>query len=65
MRFPNRTMTEAIPMHQALIDRLNSKKGKELYGYQANAIETMMSRLRKFPTEYNLLYQLPPEAEKR
>ena len=52
-------MTEAIPMHQSMIDRLNQKKGKDLYGYQANAIETILGRLTKFPTSYNLLYQLP------
>ena len=52
-------MTEAVPMNQSLIDRLQSKKGKDLYGYQAEAIETIMGRMRKFPNDYNLLYQLP------
>ena len=43
-RFQNSvtTMTEAIPMHQSLIDRLKSKKGKELYGYQAEAIDKIL-----------------------
>ena len=52
-------MTEALPIDQKVAERLKSKKGKELYGYQADAIETIMGRIRKFPEGYNLLYQLP------
>lgn len=53
------TMTEALPIDEAIAKRMQSKKGKELYGYQKNAIDTIMSRIRKFPEGYNLLYQLP------
>ncbi|MCH1587980.1 MAG: DEAD/DEAH box helicase family protein [Flavobacteriales bacterium] len=52
-------MTEALPIDEAIAKRMQSKKGKELYGYQKNAIDTIMSRIRKFPEGYNLLYQLP------
>ena len=53
------TMTEALPIDPEVVKRLKSKKGKELYGYQADAIEQIMGRIRKFPSGYNLLYQLP------
>ena len=52
-------MTEALPIDPEVAKRLKSKKGKELYGYQADAIEQIMGRIRKFPSGYNLLYQLP------
>ena len=52
-------MTEALPIDEAIAKRMQGKKGKELYGYQKNAIDTIMSRIRKFPEGYNLLYQLP------
>ena len=59
MRFPIPTMTEALPIDQAVVKRLKSKQGKQLYGYQAEAIDKIMGRIRKFPGGYNLLYQLP------
>lgn len=52
-------MTEALPIDPEVAKRLKSKKGKELYGYQADAIDQIMGRIRKFPSGYNLLYQLP------
>ena len=52
-------MTEPLPIDQTIAARMTSKKGKELYGYQSDAIEKIMGRIRKFPTGYNLLYQLP------
>ena len=36
-----------------------SQQRKDLYGYQENAINTLMSRMDKFPDRYNLLFQLP------
>ena len=39
--------------------QLEANKGKNLYGYQENAINTLMSRMDKFPDRYNLLFQLP------
>ena len=51
-------MTEALPIDPEVAQRLNSKKGKDLYGYQGEAIDQIMGRFRKFPTGYNLLYQL-------
>ncbi len=41
------------------IDLIEKKEGKKLYGYQVEAIETIFSRLRKYPNKYNLLFQLP------
>lgn len=38
---------------------LNTDSGKQLYGYQENAIQRLMSRMEKFPERYNLLFQLP------
>ena len=38
---------------------LKKKEGKTLYGYQAAAIEKILDRIEKFPTRYNLLFQLP------
>ena len=52
-------MTEALPIDPEVAKRLNSKKGKDLYGYQGEAIDQIMARFRKFPSGYNLLYQLP------
>ena len=43
----------------ALKEKLKSIEGKQLYGYQARAIEQIMDRMRKFPNRYNVLYQLP------
>ncbi len=39
--------------------QLESHKGKTLYGYQENAIATLLGRMDKFPERYNLLFQLP------
>jgi superfamily II DNA or RNA helicase len=39
--------------------KLEANKGKNLYGYQENAINTLMARMDKFPDRYNLLFQLP------
>ncbi len=44
---------------EAVTEKLNSTQGKQLYGYQAQAIETILGRMRKFPENYNVLYQLP------
>lgn len=44
---------------QKLKNILEANKGKNLYGYQENAINTLMSRMDKFPDRYNLLFQLP------
>jgi len=43
----------------ALKEKLESAEGKKLYGYQARAIDTIMDRMRRFPENYNVLYQLP------
>ncbi len=42
-----------------LKEKLESAEGKKLYGYQARAIDTIMDRMRRFPENYNVLYQLP------
>lgn len=39
--------------------QLNTASGKQLYGYQENAIQRLMTRMEKFPERYNLLFQLP------
>ena len=46
-------------MLDTLKEKLEATEGKTLYGYQANAIEQIMGRMRQFPDRYNLLYQLP------
>ena len=58
-------MTEALPIDPEVAKRMTSKKGKTLYGYQGEAIEQIMARIRKFPSGYNLLYQLPTGAGKQ
>ena len=50
--------TEALPIDPKIANRMRDK-GKELYGYQVQAIDTILSRIQKFPEGYNLLYQLP------
>ncbi len=40
-------------------DLLEIKEGKKLYDYQADALEKIFDRLRKFPDNYNLCFQLP------
>ena len=44
-------MTEALPIDPEVAKRLNSKKGKDLYGYQGEAIDQIMARFRKFPPD--------------
>jgi len=44
---------------EAVTEKLISTQGKQLYGYQAKAIEAILDRMRKFPENYNVLYQLP------
>ena len=44
---------------EAVKNKLISTEGKQLYGYQAKAIEAILDRMRKFPENYNVLYQLP------
>ena len=53
------TTQEALPIDPKIANRMRDKKGKELYGYQVQAIDTILSRIQKFPEGYNLLYQLP------
>ena len=42
-----------------IYQKLEKEGGKTLYGYQASAIDQIMGRIKKFPTNYNLLFQLP------
>ena len=46
-------------MIDSLKEKLISTEGKKLYGYQSNAIDAILERMRKYPENYNLLYQLP------
>jgi superfamily II DNA or RNA helicase len=46
-------------MLEALKEKLESTKGKKLYGYQAKAIDEIFDRMHRFPDRYNVLYQLP------
>lgn len=41
------------------IDIQEKKVGKELYGYQQDAIDKIFERIQNYPEKYNLLYQLP------
>jgi len=41
------------------IELLESREGKKLYGFQALALEKIFDRIRKFPDNYNLCFQLP------
>ena len=41
------------------LDIIGSKSGKQLYGYQSDAIDEIIGRLKDHPARYNLLYQLP------
>jgi superfamily II DNA or RNA helicase len=40
-------------------DLLEIKEGKKLYDYQVDALEKIFDRIRKFPSKYNLCFQLP------
>lgn len=46
-------------MTQKRLDIEEEKVGKELYDYQRNAIDKIFERLKLFPENHNLLYQLP------
>lgn len=46
-------------MIDSLKEKLISTEGKKLYGYQSKAIDAILERMRNFPENYNLLYQLP------
>lgn len=46
-------------MIKPLIEKLEKSEGKKLYDYQVDAIDSIFERIRKFPTSYNLLFQLP------
>jgi superfamily II DNA or RNA helicase len=37
----------------------NKQRGKELYAYQKNAIESILDKIEHSPSDFNLLYQLP------
>lgn len=50
-RFVQTTESPAPPMPL--------KEPKQLYHYQESAIEKLMARMRTFPEDYNLLFQLP------
>ncbi|MCB0762136.1 MAG: DEAD/DEAH box helicase family protein [Flavobacteriales bacterium] len=41
------------------LELLEKKQGKTLYDYQIDSIEQIFDRIRKFPSRYNLLFQLP------
>lgn len=53
------TFAYCLMMLETLKEKLESTEGKKLYGYQAHAIDEIMGRMRQFPDQYNLLYQLP------
>ena len=57
-RHPNQPVALSLTDLE-LKKQLEANKGKNLYGYQENAINTLMSRMEKFPDRYNLLFQLP------
>lgn len=46
-------------MVKPLIEKLAKSKGKTLYDYQELAINEIFERFRKYPTRFNLLFQLP------
>lgn len=41
------------------LELLEIKEGKKLYDYQVNALEMIFERIRKYPSKYNLCFQLP------
>src|SRR5687767_11336928 len=41
------------------LELLEIKEGKKLYDYQADALEKIFDRIRRFPEKYNLCFQLP------
>lgn len=46
-------------MIKPLIEKLENSEGKKLYDYQEDAIGKIFERIRKYPTNYNLCFQLP------
>lgn len=46
-------------MSLGTIESLEKTEGKKLYDYQKEAIEDIFERIRKYPENYNLLFQLP------
>jgi superfamily II DNA or RNA helicase len=46
-------------MIKPLIEKLENSEGKKLYDYQEDAINKIFERIRKYPTNYNLCFQLP------
>jgi superfamily II DNA or RNA helicase len=46
-------------MSLGTIESLEKAQGKKLYDYQKEAIENIFERIRKYPENYNLLFQLP------
>ena len=46
-------------MSLGTIESLEKTQGKKLYDYQKEAIENIFERIRKYPENYNLLFQLP------
>ena len=65
---PDSILTEFLPSctrlplsltDTTLRNKLETNQGKTLYGYQKNAISTLMGRMEKFPERYNVLFQLP------
>ena len=41
------------------LDLLEIKEGKKLYDYQTDALEMIFQRLKKFPVNHNICFQLP------
>ena len=41
------------------LEKEERKIGKKLYGYQQGAIEKIFDCIENYPSNYNLLYQLP------
>ena len=57
--FPSCTRITLSLTDTSLRKQLETNQGKTLYGYQKNAINTLMGRMEKFPERYNVLFQLP------
>ena len=57
--FPSCTRITLSLTDTSLRKQLETNQGKTLYGYQKNAINTLMGRMEKFPQRYNVLFQLP------
>ena len=57
--FANHQKKAIRSMSEEIFEQLEKNEGKKLYEYQINAIDQIFDRIRKFPTDYNLLFQLP------